>query len=76
MRTPRALRFGLAAALFVGVVGCTEKEGVKKETTVTTPEGTKKITQEDKVETSHKNPPADNTPRTTTSTTTTEPRNP
>ena len=44
--------------LFGGVVGCEKKNEVKKETTVTTPEGETTTTQSSKVERSGENPPA------------------
>jgi hypothetical protein len=71
MRTPSALRLSLAAALLLGAVGCNEESGVKKETKITGPEGTTKITKEEKVEKSGKNPPLD-----TTTTTPAPARNP
>jgi hypothetical protein len=51
--------FGLCLALsLVGAVaGCDKKAEVKKETTVTTPEGTTTTTDTQKVETSGENPP-------------------
>ena len=51
----------LTAGLIVGVVGCAERSGVHEETKVTTPEGTKTITQDTKVETTGQNPPSTTT---------------
>jgi hypothetical protein len=51
--------FGLCLALsLVGAVaGCDKKAEIKKETTVTTPQGTSTTTDTQKVETSGENPP-------------------
>lgn len=57
MRTTRITTLTLTAGLIVGVVGCAEKSGVHEETKVTTPEGTKTITHDTKVETTGQNPP-------------------
>jgi len=50
MRTIRIGSFLLTTALLFGPVGCAEKSGVHEETKVTTPEGSKKITRDTKVE--------------------------
>ena len=48
----------LALSLVVPfTVGCEKKAEVKKETTVTTPEGSTTVTDTQKVETSGENPP-------------------
>ncbi len=54
----RLLGLCLALSLFgVGLAGCDKKSEVKKETTVTTPEGETTTTESTKVETSGENPP-------------------
>lgn len=51
--------FGLCLALCLvgGIAGCEKKAEIKKETTVTTPEGETTTTDSQKVEMSGENPP-------------------
>ena len=52
--------FGLCLALSLlgAMAGCEKKAEVKKETTVTSPEGSTTVTDTQKVETTGENPPA------------------
>jgi hypothetical protein len=47
----------MVLSLAAACVGCDKKAEIKKETTVTTPEGTSTTTDTQKVETSGENPP-------------------
>ena len=49
-----AIIFGTCS---IGLIGCSEKETVKKETTITTPRGTTTIKTETDVKKTGKNPP-------------------
>jgi hypothetical protein len=53
----RFLGLFLAMCLVVGFAGCEKKDEVKKQTKVTTPEGTTTTTTDTKVEKSGDNPP-------------------
>jgi hypothetical protein len=53
----RLIGFCLAMCLVGGIVGCAEKAEIKKETTVTTPEGETTKTESTEIETSGENPP-------------------
>lgn len=53
----RFVGFCLALSLLGSFAGCEKKTEVKKETTVTTPEGKTTTTDTKKVETSGENPP-------------------
>jgi hypothetical protein len=48
----------LAMGLGVGISGCSEESGTKTVETTKGPEGTTKVTNETKVQTSGENPPA------------------
>ena len=48
----------MVLSLAAGFVGCDKKAEVKKETTVTSPEGSTTVTDTQKVETTGDNPPA------------------
>jgi hypothetical protein len=53
----------LAIGLGITLSGCSEESsGTKKEETITTPGGKAKVTEQTKVETSGKNPPAPQAP--------------
>ena len=58
MRSTKSRGLTLAAAWIIGVVGCAEKSGIHEETKVSTPEGTKTITRDTKVETTGQKPPS------------------
>jgi hypothetical protein len=57
----KAVRTTLAGALLmglgIGMVGCTEETGVKEETKITTPTGTRTETKTDTIKKSGDNPP-------------------
>lgn len=63
----------LVSPLAFALVGCGEKAGVKEETQVTTPEGTKTITRETEVKTTGDNPPGGSVGTDTTTTPSTTP---
>lgn len=62
MFTVRLRSLMLIAPLALGLVGCSEKSEVQERTKITTPEGTRTITKETKVEDSGSNPPTSTTP--------------
>lgn len=51
MQTRNVLKLALASALMLTFVGCADKSEVKEQTKITTPDGTKTITNDSKVET-------------------------
>jgi hypothetical protein len=53
----RLIALCMVLGLGVAIVGCDKKAEVKKETTVSTPEGSTTTTDTQKVETSGENPP-------------------
>jgi hypothetical protein len=52
----------LITPLAVGLVGCSEKATIEDRSTVSTPEGTRTVTKQTKVETTGDNPPPASTP--------------
>jgi hypothetical protein len=57
MRRTTTGGFTILAGLLFGIVGCSDTSGVHEETKISTPEGTKTITHDTKVETTGSNPP-------------------
>ena len=51
MQIRNFLKITLASAMMLSFVGCAEKSEVKEQTKITTPDGTKTITNDTKVET-------------------------
>ena len=57
MRNHRIQSLSLAAAMLFAIAGCSEQSSVTEKTKISTPEGTKTITKDEKVESTGKNPP-------------------